>query len=131
MANLTDKQLQTLEQQLLDRQRVLEEEVREQRSQTAEEGSEEALGGVGDAGDESVVRMVTDLHLQEAGRDLDELRDIEAALQRIEDGSYGDCEQCGIEIGYPRLEAQPTATRCIQCQSQFEKTHAHKGTPTL
>jgi DnaK suppressor protein len=75
--------------------------------------------------------MATDLHLQEAGRDLEELRDIEAALQRIADGSYGDCEQCGTEIGYPRLEVQPIATRCIQCQAQFEKTHAHKNTPTL
>ena len=131
MANLTDKQLQKLKQQLLDRQRLLEEEVREQRSQTAEEGNEDALGGVGDAADESVARMVTDLHLQEAGRDLDELRDIAAALQRMDDGSYGDCEQCGTEIGYPRVEAQPTATRCIQCQSQFEKTHAHRATPTL
>src|SRR5688572_996402 len=124
MANLTDKQLQKLKQQLLDRQRLLVEEVSEQRSQAAEEGTEEAMGGVGDAGDESVARMATDLHLQEAGRDLEELHDIEAALQRIEDGSYGDCEQCGSEIGYPRLEAQPTATRDIECQSNWEKTHA-------
>ena len=131
MANLTDKQLKKLKQQLLDRQRLLVKEVREQRSQAAEDGNEDALGGVGDAGDESVVRMATDLHLQEAGRDLDELRDIEGALQRIEEGSYGDCEQCGAEIGFPRLEAQPTATRDIECQSVWEKTHAHKATPTL
>ena len=129
MANLTDKQLQKLKKQLLERQRVLVDEVHTQRSQTAED--EDALGGVGDAGDESVVRMVTDLHLQEAGRDMDELRDIEAALQRMEDGTYGDCEQCGAEIGYPRLEAQPTATRDIQCQSVWEKTHASKNTPSL
>ena len=131
MANLTDKQLQTLKQKLLDRQRLLVEEVREQRSQTAEDGNEDALGGVGDAGDESVARMVTDLHLQEAGRDLEELRDIEAALQRMEDGAYGNCEQCGLEIGYPRLEAQPTALRCIRDQEVWEKTHAHKNTPTM
>jgi RNA polymerase-binding protein DksA len=113
---------------MVERQRLLVGEVNDQRSQAADD---DAIGGVGDAGDESVARMATDLHLQEAGRDLEELRDIEAALQRIADGSYGDCEQCGTEIGYPRLEVQPTATRCIQCQAQFEKTHAHKNTPTL
>jgi DnaK suppressor protein len=128
MANLTDKQLQKLKKQLLERQRLLVGEVNEQRSQAAEDVE---IGAVGDAADESVVRMATDLHLQEAGRDLEELRDIDAALQRIADGSYGDCEQCGTEIGYPRLEVQPIATRCIQCQAQFEKTHAHKNTPTL
>jgi RNA polymerase-binding protein DksA len=128
MANVTDKQLEKLRKQMLERQRLLEGEVSDQRSQAAEDVD---IGAVGDAGDESVVRMATDLHLQEAGRDLEELRDIEAALQRLDDGSYGDCEQCGTEIGYPRLEVQPTATRCIECQSQFEKTHAHKGMPTL
>ena len=131
MANLTDKQLEKLKQQMLDRQRLLVGEVKDQRTQAAEEGNEEALGGVGDAGDESVARMATDLHLQEASRDLEELRDIEGALQRIADDSYGDCEQCGIEIGYPRLEVQPTAVRCIECQAVWEKTHASKSTPSL
>lgn len=131
MSELTDKQIETLRQHMLDRQRVLVEEVREQRSQTAEDGNEGALGGVGDAGDESVLRMVTDLHLQEAGRDVEELRDIDAALERIEAGEYGQCEQCGNDIGHARLEVQPTATRCIECQAQFEKTYAQKNTPTL
>ena len=131
MPELTDKQIQTLRQHMLDRQRVLVEEVREQRSQTAEDGNGGALGGVGDAGEESVLRMVTDLHLQEAGRDVEELRDIDAALERIEAGEYGQCEQCGNDIGHARLEVQPTATRCIECQSQFEKTYAQKNTPTL
>jgi len=130
MPNLTDKQIKTLREQMLERQRVLVQEVNEQRSRTAEEGSDDALT-VGDAGDESVVRMATDLHLQEAGRDLEELRDIDSALQRLDDRAYGQCEQCGNEIGYPRLEVQPTATRCIACQAQHEKTHAHKSTPTL
>jgi RNA polymerase-binding protein DksA len=131
MAELTKKQIQTLRQRMVDRQRALVAEVNEQRSRTAEDGNEDVLGGVGDAGDESVQRMVIDLHLQEAGRDLEELRDIDGALRRIDDGEYGDCEQCGNEIGYPRLEVQPTASRCIQCQSQYEKTYAVKGKPTL
>src|SRR5687767_12558454 len=123
MANLTDRQIGKLKQGMLERQRVLTEEVSAQRTQAAEEGNEDAMGGPGDAGDESVVRMVTDMHLQEAGRDLEELRAIDSALARIEDGSYGHCEECGTEIEYARLEAQPTALRCLECQAVFEKTH--------
>ena len=131
MANLTDRQIDKLKNTLLERQRVLTEEVSEQRAQAAADGNEDAIGGHGDAGDESVVRMVTDLHLQEAGRDLEELRDIEAALARMADGSYGRCGECGTEIDRARLEVQPTALRCVECQSQFEKTHAHRETPSL
>ncbi|MDB5863349.1 MAG: transcriptional regulator, TraR/DksA family [Betaproteobacteria bacterium] len=131
MANLTKSQLEKLKQKLLDRQRVLVGEVREKREQAATEGNEDAMGGVGDAGDESVLRMNTDLEIQEAGRDMEELNAIDAALRRMEDGSYGDCEACGQDIGFPRLEAQPTATRCIQDQEKFEKTFATRSTPTL
>jgi DnaK suppressor protein len=129
--NLTDQQIGKLQQALLERQRVLTEEVSAQRAQAAEEGNEDAIGGPGDAGDESVVRMVTDLHLQEAGRDLEELRDIDIALRHIAGGTYGQCEECGSEIDPARLEAQPAASRCVRCQALFEKTHAHKDTPTL
>ncbi len=131
MAELTAKQIQKLKDAMLQRQRMLTTEVADQRSQAAAEGNEDAMGGVGDAGDESVVRMMTDLHLQEAGRDLDELRDIDAALRRIEAGEYGDCDGCANEIGHPRLQAQPTAIRCVECQSLHEKTYAGKSTPTM
>ncbi len=46
------------------------------------------------------------------------IRDIQAALTRIEDGSYGQCEACGEEIGEGRLEAIPEATRCVNCADQ-------------
>jgi len=131
MANLTSKQTQKLKQAMLERQRLLTTEVADQRSQAAADGNDDSMGGVGDAGDESVVRMMTDLHLQEAGRDLEELRDIDGALQRIEAGEYGDCDECGNEISYARLEAQPTAIRCVECQSLHEKTYASKSTPTM
>jgi DnaK suppressor protein len=131
MANLTKQQIDTLRRRLLDRQRVLVGEVNDQRAQAAAEGNDDASGGPGDAADESVVRMITDLHLQEAGRDMEELNDIAAALNRMDDGEYGDCDECGTEIGYPRLEVQPTALRCIECQTVHEKTYATKSTPTL
>jgi DnaK suppressor protein len=45
---------------------------------------------------------------------------IDAALGRIEDGSYGECETCGVQIPKARLEAIPHAAQCIQCASEQE-----------
>ena len=49
-----------------------------------------------------------------------ELRDIEAALQRMDNGHYGVCQDCGAVIDNGRLSAYPTARRCIECKRAFE-----------
>ena len=49
------------------------------------------------------------------------LDEIEAAIGRIEDGSYGRCETCGVQIAKARLEALPYAAQCIRCASEQEK----------
>ena len=43
------------------------------------------------------------------------IRDIRAAIERIDEGSYGLCESCGNEIGEARLKVVPEATRCVNC----------------
>ncbi|HHC07775.1 MAG TPA: TraR/DksA family transcriptional regulator [Actinobacteria bacterium] len=48
-------------------------------------------------------------------RSLDE---VDAALERIAEGSYGICEQCGRPIGAARLEARPTARLCVECKAR-------------
>jgi DnaK suppressor protein len=50
-------------------------------------------------------------------REKQELQEIEAALARIRDGSYGICIDCGGEVGRARLKADPRAKRCLACQS--------------
>ena len=50
----------------------------------------------------------------------EELEQIEDALQRIESGTYGDCEACGKRISRGRLEALPSASLCISCQAEIE-----------
>ena len=49
------------------------------------------------------------------GQGRDRLVGIEAALRRVDDGSYGCCESCGQPIASGRLAARPTATRCVAC----------------
>jgi RNA polymerase-binding protein DksA len=46
---------------------------------------------------------------------------IESALERIEDGSYGVCEECGVRIPKKRLDALPYAVMCVRCASQNER----------
>jgi RNA polymerase-binding protein DksA len=49
------------------------------------------------------------------------LAEIDAALKRIEDGTYGVCSNCATEIPEERLDARPWATLCIDCQRERER----------
>ncbi len=64
-----------------------------------------------------------ELTLSLLGSENDALDQIEAAIERIEDGSYGQCEECGGKIPKPRLEALPYVALCVQCASQQEESH--------
>jgi len=55
------------------------------------------------------------------------IKKIDKALERIENGTYGICEDCGEEIGIERLKARPVTTRCIECKSKQEKEEKAKG----
>ncbi|HEX9477065.1 MAG TPA: TraR/DksA C4-type zinc finger protein [Candidatus Dormibacteraeota bacterium] len=53
---------------------------------------------------------------------LDENREqVERALERVREGAYGICESCGHRIPADRLKYQPSATRCVECQSQWDR----------
>src|SRR5215467_5603988 len=55
-------------------------------------------------------------------RDSRLLRDVRAALERIEEGEYGACFECDEEISHKRLRAVPWATLCITCQEQADRS---------
>ena len=60
------------------------------------------------------------LELRTRDRERKLLRKIESALSRIDDGSYGYCDETGEEIGLKRLEARPVATLCLEAQERRE-----------
>lgn len=56
------------------------------------------------------------LELRTRDRERKLLKKIDESLTQIDNGEYGYCEACGMEIGLPRMEARPTATLCIDCK---------------
>ena len=50
------------------------------------------------------------------------LQQVGAALQRVARGTFGECADCGDDIGYPRLKARPEAPFCLSCQGRREST---------
>ena len=120
---LTDKQTRDLSGMIETRRNALLAEMREDAARVREQPYAEQTGATHDSGDESVATLIADLDHADVGRDLNELRDLEAARARLADGSYGTCADCGSEIGYERLKANPAAVRCIACQTRHEKTY--------
>ena len=118
------EQLDGLAALLAVRKRRLLEEIRRVLARTSDERYADLLSGGSDAGDESVADLLSDVTLAEVARDVAEVRDINAAETRIATGHYGLCVDCGAAIGYSRLQAYPTAKRCVHCQSLREKTRA-------
>ena len=72
-----------------------------------------------------------DLAIALGERESAELIAIDAALQRIADGSYGLCVDCGVAISTARLHANPTALRCVDCQSRLEQAQGGARPATL
>ncbi len=127
----TDRQLAELRQDLERRRTQLVDEIRDELSRSDEQRYVDLAGQVADAGEASVADLLVDVDNAMAARDIRELREIEAALERMAQGDYGQCEACGTQIGFPRLKANPTATRCIACQTRYERNNPGIGTPSL
>ncbi len=60
------------------------------------------------------------IELRTRDRERKLIRKIDDTLERLEQGDYGYCDSCGIEIGLRRLEARPTAEKCVDCKSLDE-----------
>ncbi len=65
--------------------------------------------------------------IAQVSHDLAELTQVEQALARMADGSYGACVDCGRPIPQARLYAYPTATRCVACQERREAAERRSG----
>jgi DnaK suppressor protein len=71
---------------------------------------------------EAAANTARDLEFALDAHDTTEIAAVDAALQRIADGVYGACVDCGAHIAEGRLKAAPEASRCIACQEKLEKS---------
>jgi len=82
---------------------------------------------VPDPTDRASIESERSFELRIRDRERKLIKKIRKALERIDDGSYGLCEECGEEIGEKRLEARPVTTLCIECKSKQEQEEKAKG----
>jgi RNA polymerase-binding transcription factor len=102
---------------LLEQRRrdILEEALRTRG--TMNNSSDDAMA---DPTDRASLESDRNFELRMRDRERKLLSKIDEAFARIDDGTYGRCEQCGGEIGIERLKARPVTTLCIECKSEQE-----------
>ena len=113
---MNPKQLQYFREKLENWRKELIEESRETIDHLKEENWHES-----DIADRASLETDAGVELRTRNRYLKLISKIDSALKRIEDGTYGYCEESGEEIGIKRLEARPIATMTIEAQERHEK----------
>ena len=121
-----------LKKMLEERRRELLSEVQGKIRNVRADGSKER--DVLDQGESSEVDIQEDIEFALIQMKSETLNKINEALRRLDDGSYGNCFECGEEIAHPRLRALPFAVRCKDCEearevaAQRERTLASRRT---
>ena len=107
----SDSMLATLRASLEEERQQLQHQLEELDRDSGDLGFDENFADSGQVGAQQgeQATLARSLH--------DQLDDVDAALAKMDDGSYGRCKQCGKEIQEPRLEAIPAARHCIDCAS--------------
>ncbi len=84
-------------------------------------------GNIPDPNDRASVESGRNFELRIRGRERKLLSKIEEAIERVEEGTYGVCEDCEEKIGVKRLEARPVTTLCIDCKTLQEQREKSQG----
>lgn len=119
---MSPRQLEYFRQKLINWRDELIEESRETISNLREE-----VRDVGDDAERATRETENSLELRTRDRYRKLIKKIEQALARVDDYSYGYCEETGEEIGLARLEARPIATLCLDAQERWELRQKQMG----
>ena len=120
---LTKKELKKFQELLEDKRKVVLERARQMLS----EGMVLDANDLPDEMDLASSEYLQSLTFRLRGREKGLLEKIVKALAKIEDGSFGTCEECSEEITVKRLEARPEATLCISCKEDQERMEKDFG----
>jgi DnaK suppressor protein len=128
--SLLPEELEKIKARLLERKKELWDEILEDLEQDAREEHKELIQTIREEGDIALAELRESTIFSLIELKHRELEAIESALQRIEEGKYGHCQECGRFIRPARLEIMPHAVRCRECQERIEKLEraaAHGG----
>jgi RNA polymerase-binding protein DksA len=128
---LSKQDIVYFEQKLRRRLGTLRGQIQTALSRTDTEAYAQLAGQVHDIDEESLADLLVDVNLAEITREVREARDIDTALRRILVGTYGICVECDEPIPEKRLEAYPTAKRCLDCQRAHDHSKLTPSPPTL
>lgn len=133
MADLTEAELRRFEARLLARREQLRAELHQALLDTRREEYVDVAGQVYDSGDASIAEMLIGIDLSGRERELDDLRVVEAALERVRRDQFGFCIDCRSPIEKSRLDSYPEAPRCFTCQTRREAIQrgGKDATPSL
>jgi DnaK suppressor protein len=121
MRKLTKAQIAELERLLEERSGQLRKEIDEYRDGGSGKHEAAAVAAERDHADVAFATTAASVDRVQLARDVEELRDVDAAQARIRSSSYGECIDCGEDVGYERLKVWPTAKRCRDCQHDQER----------
>ncbi len=116
MEHLSPEQIEELRELLLQRYREVSERLKRFMESPTLKVSDE-VGDEVDVADREMERLKA-IRLRE--RETLYLKKVEYALKKMEEGTYGICENCGNPISYERLKARPVAIYCIECKTKLE-----------
>ncbi len=104
------------------REKLLEQKARAERSllSTVAEGRKFDTDDIIDPADQAVMSYQRELMFSQGTNERTQLSLIRLALDRLNEGTYGECMSCEEEIGAKRLEAVPWTPYCIRCQEKIE-----------
>ena len=113
---LTPQSARHYEEKLLEQKQLLEQTM----LNAVEQGRETIAEDTQDVTDQAVLSYQKELLFSQGTTGHRQLQLVRQALNRVQDGSFGECVHCGIEIGPKRLEALPWTPHCIDCQEKIE-----------
>lgn len=112
---------ETLRKMFLRKRAEIKARIGEELGEKMAEDIDSVLGPALDEGDLSTLEIGRDVDYGLLSMYTKTLKNIDQALERLDEGTYGICEECGQEIGKKRLEVIPFALCCVQCQQEKEK----------
>lgn len=117
------KKLEAFKKRLEERQQALRKAV----SRTEEDGRIADQDSAQDIADRAASSYTKEFLFSQSNNERQLLQMVETALQRIREGSFGECVSCGNEINPKRLEAVPWTRYCIACQEKLEQGHLEEA----